>query len=183
MKAVLTKESRSPNPLFSAKAKRDAKRRGETYDTPMYIDLPIGYEVEGPHVWGFCCPGYMNEPPFAEPVDKECRDKVRKWMEKDRPQRLDQIRQMLRPANLRKMSKKQQQHIQDLARVYGLDELSEEPVAPVLTQDLDLDESIKTTLIKAGLNTVPKITAIDDLTKVPNIGKESSRKIHEALAG
>lgn len=127
MKAVLTKASRTKNPLFSAKAKRAAKRQGVKYDVPMFIELPVGYEVEGLHVWGFCCNGYMNEPPFAEPADDECREKVLEWNEKVRPKQLDQIQQMLRPANLKKLSKKQQEHVRDLGRSYGLGEPDNEP--------------------------------------------------------
>ena len=121
MKARLISPQRSVNPAFSSKEKRAVESHGKSYNVPMYLELPEGFEVEGSQVWGLCCPGHMNAAPVAEPVDDECKERVKKWMTTERPRQLEQIRQMAQPENLKRLKKEAKQHVLDLVRAYGLD--------------------------------------------------------------
>ncbi|TWT57254.1 hypothetical protein KOR42_06120 [Thalassoglobus neptunius] len=121
MKARYIREAKAINPLYDVREHRRAKAEGRDYDVDQLITIPIGFEEEGPQCWAHCCPGYKGEPPVCEPADDECRARVQKWMEVERPMQLDRIRQAAHPANLKKMKPKEQQHILDLCRVYGLE--------------------------------------------------------------
>lgn len=129
MKARFIREARALNPAFSNKAKRQAQKDGVQYDVDTYITIPVGFEEEGPHCWVHCCPGYKDDPPLCEPADDECRQRVAKWMNQERPKHLERIRQMALPENLKKLPKKQQAHVQDLADAYNLTGVTE-PIKP-----------------------------------------------------
>lgn len=133
MKSIFIREGRAVNPLFSNKEKSRAKREGKPYDVDPYITIPVGYEQEGPHCWTHCCPGYKGEPPLCKPADDECRERVKNWMEVERPKRLEQIRQMLRPSNLQKLKPKERKQVEELAEAYGLEAPEDTPQKPVST--------------------------------------------------
>lgn len=133
MKARYIREGRAVNPDFSNKAKRQAQLEGKRYDVPTYLTVPVGHVEEGPLCWTHCCPGHMGEPPMCEPADDECRERVKKWMDIERPNHLESIRVMALPENLKKMPKKKQEHILALAEAYGLIGVTE-PIKPK-TQD------------------------------------------------
>lgn len=121
MKAEYIRPAKAVNPLFSNKEKRKAKEAGEEYGIEPYIEIPVGYVEEGKFCWTHCVPGHLNEPAVCKPVDDECKARVQKWMDVERPREIESIRQMLHPSNYSKMSKKQQGHLDDLKEAYGLD--------------------------------------------------------------
>lgn len=120
MKARYITAQRDVNPLFDNAAKRAAQGSGEKYDIEPYIEVPVGFIEEGPLCWAHCVPGHENSPPVCEPVDDECRERVKKWMEKERPKALEQIRLMSQPENQKGMKKEHRQYFSDLAEVYGI---------------------------------------------------------------
>lgn len=130
MKAELIKEGRAVNPAYDSREHRQCKKRGEKYGIPMYLTLPVGFQMDDPLCWCHCCPGHKGAPPIAKPTDDECRRKVDDWMTRERPKRLEQIRQMARPENLRKMKTREREQIKDLAASYGLDTDDAGPVTP-----------------------------------------------------
>ena len=130
MKARYIQEARAVNPAFSNKAKREAAAKGETYDVSPYMQIPVGFEEEGPLCWTHCVPGHMNAPPVCEPADDECKERVRKWMEEQRPLELERIRQMAQPENLKRLNKNTRGYVEELAEAYGLIG-QQEPVVPV----------------------------------------------------
>ena len=134
MKAELIREVRTINPEYSTKAHRAAKQKGEVYGISPYMMLPVGFVIEGPFVWGECCPGYKGEPPRAKPVDDECKKRVTYWMEVERPKQLDLIRQMAKSSKSSKMTPAKKAHLEDLVRVYGLDEDDNQPLTETETE-------------------------------------------------
>lgn len=121
MKARLIKPCQSVNTQYDYTEHRKSKAEGKPYPHDQYVTLPVGFEVEGPLVWSFCCPGHLNAAPFAEPIDDECRERVKLWMERERPNELENIRQMLKPENLKKLKKDVREHVMELGRAYRLD--------------------------------------------------------------
>ena len=121
MKAEYIKPARGANPLYSSKSKRAATKSGQEYLIDPYVEIPVGYIEEGPLVWSHCVPGHLNAPPICKPADDECKARVQKWMEIERPKKIESIRQMLHPNNYSKMSKKQQGDLDQLKEAYGLD--------------------------------------------------------------
>lgn len=84
------------NPLWNEEEYHAAKDAGREYSTTSTLEVDPGYVLDGPDAWIHCCPGDLNSPAIAEPLDDECREKVRVWMEVKRPAAIEQIRQNLK---------------------------------------------------------------------------------------
>ena len=125
MKAELIVDGKARNPLYSPSEHAAAQKRGEDYPFERLMVVPAGTVIEDQNAWLHCVPGEMNAPAKAKPVDDECREKVRDWMEEKRPIELEKIRLMARPDNLKRMSKKAREHVKDLAEAYGLADVKE----------------------------------------------------------
>lgn len=121
MKAEFIVAARAVNPLFDNDAKRQATERGEVYEQQPFVEVPVGTIEEGPLCWVHCCPGYMNEPPICKPADDECRQRVKLWMEVQRPRELEQLRLMAHPDNLKNFKPEVRAHINQLVNAYDLD--------------------------------------------------------------
>jgi hypothetical protein len=107
------------NPVFSERDKHRAEERGEKYDTPQWIEMSTGYEVNDPQAWIHCCPGEGNSAPIAEAVDDECKDAVRVWMEEKRPAAIAQIKAQIEQIDMIKHPK-DRERLLALGRAYGL---------------------------------------------------------------
>jgi hypothetical protein len=88
------------NPAWSQKDFFAAQDAGVPYNVPRHLSFAAGYTVEDPNAWIHCCPGDMNSAPIAEPVDDECRAKVKEWMEIHRPAGIAQIKAQLEQIDL-----------------------------------------------------------------------------------
>lgn len=77
------------NPAWSS---ADAKTQGRKYKQPRFLKVKAGYVLTGKDCWQHCCPGAGNAAPIAEPIDDECREAVRVWMEDKRPAKIQEIR-------------------------------------------------------------------------------------------
>ena len=95
MKARLKQPGQVRNTLYSAAAAREAKKAGKPYAHAPYLSVKAGYVIDHPKAWIKCCPGLFNADPDAEPVDDECRAKVRNFMETARPEALKQLKNLI----------------------------------------------------------------------------------------
>lgn len=110
---------RPQNPAWSQAAADAAADRGEEYVVPQRLEFGPGYTIEDPQAWIHCCPGDGNSPAIAEPVDDECREAVRKWMEVYRPAGIAQLKAQFEQIDLLK-NPEDRRRLMDLARAYGL---------------------------------------------------------------
>ena len=121
MKAEFIVAARAVNPLFDNEAKRQAAEQGKVYEHKPFVEVPVGTIEEGPLVWVHCCPGYMNEPPICKPVDDQCKERVKLWMEVQRPRELEQLRLMAHPDNMKNLKPDVRSHVNQLLDAYELD--------------------------------------------------------------
>lgn len=135
MQCKLLRPGRTPNPAFDRAEMINARRAGKQYDEPRDIELPAGTVIDDPQAWMHCCPGVENSEPIAEPVDDECRDRVRHFMQEVRPGRLKQLKMLAGLPRKSFKSDKQYEWIQHLARTYGLVDGEPSPVSPANTAD------------------------------------------------
>lgn len=85
----------------------------------MWIEVEAGYEFEDHQAWIHCCPGDLNAPPRAEPVDDECRAKVHEWMTVHRPAGIQVIKAQLEQIDLIK-DPKDRERLLAMGKAYGL---------------------------------------------------------------
>jgi len=107
------------NPLYNWAAHRRALNEGDVYEQPRELEVEAGYVHDSADVWVLCCPGYMNSLPVCEPADDKCRDRVNHWMQKQRPNQLRNIQNLLDNISTLK-DENQKAHIRQLAKAYGL---------------------------------------------------------------
>lgn len=123
MKAVYLKDSVGPNPAFSRKAARAAKRRKEKYDVPATIEIKAGTENEHPDCWILCC---LPEP-VCRPADGDCHERVTAFLESpERKAQLARIKQMAQPAVFEKLPKELQEYVKAIHEKWFGDGESEE---------------------------------------------------------
>lgn len=104
------------NPYYSSTAKREAIARGEVYDAPQFLNLPVGEVVDDPDCWKLCLGGT----PVMAPADDECRNKVLSAMGSDkRLAFLRNIRRQNHPDVRKQMGKAQTEWIDSMMEVYG----------------------------------------------------------------
>ena len=119
MKARLLKETRLVNPLYSERDARLAMETGVPYDIPSTFEVSAGWVLDDPQAWIHCCPGDLNSPPIAEPVDAECREAVRVWMEEKRPLAIAQIKAQIDQIEFIK-NPEDRDRLMAMGRAYGL---------------------------------------------------------------
>jgi hypothetical protein len=119
MRCALLASTRISNPLFNRAEFDRARQESRKYLVPEQIEVGAGFQLEGEDAWIHCCPGDFNADPIAEPVDDECREKVREWMEEKRPLAIAQIRAQLDQIDLI-TDPRDKQHLLAMARSYGL---------------------------------------------------------------
>jgi hypothetical protein len=107
------------NAEYSRAAAQAAKDAGKPYDVPVQIEVEPGYVMDHPDVWIHCCPGDLNSDPIAEPVDDECREAVRVWMNEKRPAAIASIKAQLDQIDLIK-DEGHRNRLKQLARAYGV---------------------------------------------------------------
>ena len=111
---------KAANPAYNFADHKVAKAKGKQYDQAKYLEIPVGFEEEGPLCWTHCRPGHMGEPAVCEPADDECTAAVKQWMEVERPKAVARIKEMAKPENLKKMKPKARRHVRDLAEAHGV---------------------------------------------------------------
>lgn len=126
MKATRLKPGQMVNPYYSAEVKRAAKSRGEAYDIPAFLNLPVGETVDDPDCWKLC----VGEDPVMKPADDECREKVLSVMSE--PKRIAFLRNLQRQnqSEVRKqMPKGQIEWLDSMLETYGaeIDKLDAKP--------------------------------------------------------
>lgn len=107
------------NPLWNESAAAAARQSGAAYVEPSTLDVDAGYELSGPDCWIHCCPGDLNAPPIAEPLDDECREAVRVWMQDRRPRALEEIKNALQSLHAIK-DPEHRKRLQAMGVAYGL---------------------------------------------------------------
>lgn len=116
MKAILTKEVQSCNPLFSHAARRSARDRGEQYETSEFLTLPIGEELEGPDAWRLVAKG------IAVPGDRECAQQFLNYVGSPGRQSIAEDIKLLRAAaNNKQLSAKDLKRLEALERAYAVE--------------------------------------------------------------
>lgn len=131
MKAVRSVVGTAVNPLFSKEAERQAKARGEKYDTAEFIECPIGQELDDPDCWRLCVLGK------AYPADDECSKKVLSYMSNEqRQQTVADIKLLREAAKSNQLGKKDRRLLEMMERAYAVDlGLAPSPVSAVIETD------------------------------------------------
>ena len=119
MKAKLLFETLLVNALYSRSDADAAKAAGRPYDLTPQILVGAGYVLDDPQSWIHCCPGDTNSSPIAEPIDDECREAVRVWMEEKRPAGIAAIKAQLDQIDMIK-DEGHRKRLKELGRAYGL---------------------------------------------------------------
>lgn len=119
MKCRLLSVTQVLNPLWSDAAQGAARDAGRPYDVPTFVEVGAGYIIDHPQAYFHCCPGDMNAPAIAEPVDDECREATRIWMEVNRPAGIAAIRAQYEQIDFI-TSEIDKTRLKALARAYGL---------------------------------------------------------------
>jgi hypothetical protein len=137
MKALRLVDAEDVNPLYDKQAARLAKKRGEVYDEPEYLQYKAGEVVDSKRAWILC----MGEKPSAVPHDDECRAKVAKF--KNSPRRKRFIQGLLRfhknPGLIDQLGKDGQKYIKSMLAAYqpDLNELTDKPDDPFTGDEPD----------------------------------------------
>ena len=107
------------NPAWSEADMHAAQDRREKYAVPALIDVDPGYEIADPLAWIHCCPGDLNSAPIAQPVDDECREAVRVWMEEKRPAAIAAIKAQLEQIDML-TNREDRKRLLAMGEAYGL---------------------------------------------------------------
>lgn len=131
MKAVRSVVGTAVNPLFSKEAQRQAKAKGEKYETAEFIECPVGEELDDPDCWRLCVLGK------AFPTDDECRAKVLSYMSDERRQQTVADIKLLRTADkANQLSKKDRRLLEMMEKAYAVElGLAPSPIAAVTETD------------------------------------------------
>lgn len=131
MKATRSVVGMAVNPLFSKEAQRQAKAKGETYETAEFIECPIGQQLDDPDCWRLCVLGK------AYPADDECTKKVMEYMSDETRQQTVRDIQLLREASrTNQLSKKDRRLLEIMEKAYAVElGLSSSPVPAVIETD------------------------------------------------
>ena len=136
MKATRLKVGEIVNPFYNVTAKAEAKARGQVYDVPPFLTLPIGELVEDPDCWKLC----LGTDPVLKPADDECREKVLAAMgSEQRAKFLQNLKRQNHPDVRKQMGKTQLEWLDSMLETYGkeIDALdgkpARKPMAPVVT--------------------------------------------------
>lgn len=142
MKALRLVDAESVNPLHDKQAARLARKRGEAYDEPEYLQHKAGEVVSDPRAWILC----MGEKPVAVPHDDECREKVAKF--KNSPRRKKFVAGLLRfhtnPQLVEQLGKDGQKYIKAMLAAYksDLNELVDKPADPFAVEESDEPDEV-----------------------------------------
>jgi hypothetical protein len=131
MKAVRSVPGTAVNPLFSKEAERQAKARGEKYETAEFLECPIGQEIEDPDAWRLCVLGK------AYPADEECTKKVLAYMsDAQRQQTVADIKLLREAAKSNQLGEKDRRLLEMMEKAYAVElGLSPSPIAAVTQLD------------------------------------------------
>jgi hypothetical protein len=131
MKAVRSVVGMAVNPLFSKEAQRQAKAKGQKYETGEFIECPIGQELDDPDAWRLCVLGK------AYPADEECSKKVLEYMSDERRQQtVNDIKLLREAAKSNQLSKKDRRMLEMMEKAYAVElGLSPSPIAAVIETD------------------------------------------------
>lgn len=128
MKAILLKAAQIVNTLYSHRDKRIAVKNGETYDTPQFLTLPAGHEVDDPECWRLCVTGDMA------PADDECRTKVLNFLGSPGRQALLQKIRTLRAAHgVQRLAERDLKWLEYMETAYRSELLPDRAAAPAAT--------------------------------------------------
>ena len=117
MKSKLIKSVEMLNPLYDQLEAQKAKTRGESYDTPVVLTLPVDHILDGPDVWMQCMPDIGN----AVPADEECaKTLAAKMNDSQRKETLALIRRLQQPDVRKQLGKS------DLAWLQAMEEWHED---------------------------------------------------------
>jgi len=124
MRAIRLKPAECPNPAFSVRDQRAAKAAGEKYDTPQFIEQPVGQELDDPHCWRLCVSG------MAAPADDECRQRVLAYLgDPGRRKLLEQIRALRAADGVQTLPKRDKRWLEMMEKSYAI-ELGLAPAPP-----------------------------------------------------
>lgn len=125
MKAKLLKPAEMLNPLYSQSDAQQAKARGEVYDTPVVLTLPVGHVIDDPDAWRACMPDNR----IAVPDDDECAKALAARLDDaGRKSLLAMIRKLQQPEVRKQLGK------QDAAWLEAMEEWHEDELTAVSSQ-------------------------------------------------